>query len=378
MFYISYYTTHDDVRASSPAANAKTLSISKALAANGIRVTILSTCTVAKSGKGFVKGRRFSVDENVNCKQIPFFITGFGPFRRIQYILANIYLFFVLVFCTKKDENVLFYHAVERASVVALAQKIRRFRLILEVEEIYANASKLSPREIEAEKRDIACADAFIFPTVMLNGVVNTSGKPYAIIHGTYEVTAEYPDNSFNDDKIHVVYAGTLSRLKGGAYAAAEAALFLDSGYHIHILGFGSDADVSSISDTIKRVSVKTDCSVTYDGCFAGEKYERFIQNCHIGLSTQNPQADFNDTSFPSKIFTYMSNGLQVVSADIPVVRTSAVNDYINYYSEQTPEGIANAIKSVPATPSFDPRQVIDKLNTDFKNDIKTVIQEKT
>lgn len=377
MFYVSYYTTPDDVRASSPAANAKTLSISKALAANGIRVTILSTCTVAKSGKGFVKGRRFSVDENVDCKQIPFFITSFGPFRRIQYILANIYLFLVLVFCTKKNENVLFYHAVERASVVALAQKIRRFRLVLEVEEIYANASKLSPREIEAEKRDIACADAFIFPTVMLNDVVNTSDKPYAIIHGTYDVTAEYPDNSFKDDKIHVVYAGTLSHLKGGAYAAAEAALFLDSGYHIHILGFGSDADVSSINDTIKRVSVKTDCSVTYDGCLAGEKYERFIQKCHIGLSTQNPQADFNDTSFPSKIFTYMSNGLRVVSADIPVVRTSAVNDYMNYYSEQTPEGIADAIKSVPATSLFDPRQVIDKLNADFKNDIKTVIQEK-
>ena len=377
MFYISYYTTPDDVRASSPAANAKTLSISKALVANGINVTILSTCTVAKSGKGFVKGRKFPVDKNVNCKQIPFFITRFGPLCRIQYILANIYLFLVLVFCTKKNENVLFYHAVERASVVALAQKIRRFRLVLEVEEIYANASKLSSREIKAEKRDIACASAFIFPTVMLNDVVNSSGKPYAVIHGTYEATAEYPDNSFGDEKIHVVYAGTLSRLKGGAYAAAEAAQFLDSGYHIHILGFGNDADVSSINDTIKRVSVKTGCSVTYDGCLAGEEYERFIQKCHIGLSTQNPQADFNDTSFPSKIFTYMSNGLQVVSADIPVVKTSAVNDYMNYYSEQTPEGIAAAIKSVPATPSFDPRQVIDKLNADFKIDIKTVIQEK-
>lgn len=377
MFYISYYTTPDDVRASSPAANAKTLSVSKALAANGIKVTILSTCTVAKSGKGFVKGRRFSVDENVDCKQIPFFITGFGPFRRIQYILANIYLFLVLVLCTKKNENVIFYHAVERASVVALAQKIRGFRLVLEVEEIYANASKLSPREIKAEKRDIACAEAFIFPTVLLNDVVNTSGKPYAIIHGTYEAVEEYPQNSFDDDKLHVVYAGTLSRLKGGAYAAAEAALFLDSGYHIHILGFGNDGDIAEINATVKSVSDKTSCTVSYDGCLAGEEYERFMQRCHIGLSTQNPQADFNDTSFPSKIFTYMSNGLQVVSADIPVVRTSAVNDYMNYYSEQTPEGIANSIKAVPATPSFDPRQVIEKLNADFKNDIKTVIQEK-
>ena len=151
----------------------------------------------------------------------------------------------------------------------------------------------------------------------------------------------------------------------------------LDGGYHIHILGFGNEQDISEINSTINAVSSKTACMVSYDGCLSGEEYEKFIQRCHIGLSTQNPQADFNDTSFPSKIFTYMANGLQVVSADIPVVRTSAVNEYMNYYSEQTPQGIANAIKSVPDLSEFDPREVINKLNSDFKNDIMTVIQEK-
>ncbi len=374
MFYISYYTTPDDVRASSPAAVAKTESISKAFASNGIDVTILSTCTVAKSGRGFVKGRKFSVADKVTCKQIPFFITGFGPFRRLQYILANIYLFFTLVFRTKKGENVLFYHAVERASVVALAQKIRGFRLILEVEEIYANASKLSQREIEAEKRDIACAEAFIFPTALLNDAVNKENKPYAVIHGTYETIPPLEGNSFDDDKIHVVYAGTLSRLKGGAYAAAEASLFLDERYHIHILGFGNNELVNDINNTVNSLSSKTKCGISYDGCLSGEDFNRFIQSCHIGLSTQNPQADFNDTSFPSKIFTYMANGIQVVSADIPVVRTSAVNEYMYYYSEQTPEKIADAIKSVEAHWQNDPREIINKLNSDFKRDVIKIL----
>ena len=374
MFYISYYTTPDDVRASSPAAVAKTESIAKAFGADGIDVTILSTCTVAKSGSGFVKGRKFSVAENVSCKQIPFFITSFGPFRRLQYILANIYLFLTLVFCTRRGENVLFYHAVERASVVALAQKLRGFRLILEVEEIYANASKLSQREIEAEKRDIACAEAFIFPTSMLNDAVNKGGKPYAIIHGTYETIQPLENNSFNDDKIHVVYAGTLSRIKGGAYAAAEAALHLDDKYHIHILGFGSDELVNDINKTVSELASETKCGLSYDGCLGGDDFNRFIQSCHIGLSTQNPQADFNDTSFPSKIFTYMANGIQVVSANIPVVRTSAVNEYMYYYSEQTPEQIAAAIKAVDLSGEFDPRDVINKLNLDFKEEIKDII----
>lgn len=374
MLYISYYTTPDDVRASSPAAVAKTESIAKAFAANGIDVTILSTCTVARSGKGFVKGRKFSVSDKVVCKQIPFFITNFGPLRRLQYILANIYLFLKLVFCTQKGENVAFYHAVERASVVSLAQRIRGFRLILEVEEIYANASKLSEREIEAEKRDIACAEAFIFPTSMLNDAVNKEGRPYAIIHGTYETIQPLTNNSFDDDKIHVVYAGTLSRIKGGAYAAAEAALHLDNKYHIHILGFGSDELVNDIKKTVSELASETKCGLSYDGCLGGDDFNRFVQSCHIGLSTQNPQADFNDTSFPSKIFTYMANGIQVVSANIPVVRTSAVNEYMYYYSEQTPEQIAAAIKAVDLSGRFDPRDVINKLNLNFKEEIKEII----
>ena len=83
MLYITYYTTPDDKRKSSPAANAKALSISKALAANGIDVTLLSTCTVAKSGR-FIKGRRFEVSKGVTCKQYSLFNTGFGPLRRLQ------------------------------------------------------------------------------------------------------------------------------------------------------------------------------------------------------------------------------------------------------------------------------------------------------
>ena len=40
MIYITYYTTPDDLRKNSPAANSKTVSISKALAKNGINVEI--------------------------------------------------------------------------------------------------------------------------------------------------------------------------------------------------------------------------------------------------------------------------------------------------------------------------------------------------
>ena len=49
----------------------------------------------------------------------------------------------------------------------------------------------------------------------------------------------------------------------------------------------------------------------------------KFIQKCQIGLCTQNIDAAFNTTSFPSKILSYMSNGLEVVGVNIAAIKNS-------------------------------------------------------
>ena len=371
MIYITYYTTPDDKRKSSPAANAKAISISKALAKNGIDVKILSTCTVAKEGK-FIKGRKFKLQDGVECKQYALYNTSFGPFRRLQYYFANIRVFTYLLLHAKKGENVLFYHAIERSFPILLAKKIKKFRLILEAEEIYSNASKLSEKYQKAEYECLNSADAYIFPTIMLNEKINVDGKPYCIIHGTYdpEPIISVP----NKEKIHVVYAGTLDPNKGGAVSAVESSRYLNENYHLHILGFGTDDLVVGIREKVAEASKHTDCTVTYDGCLLGEEYSRFVQECNIGLSTQNPNANFNDTSFPSKILSYMANGLRVVTVRIPVVESSDVNDDMIYYDEQTPEKIAEAIMSVNIDPTYDPRKKISMLNKKFCEDIKKVL----
>ena len=61
-------------------------------------------------------------------------------------------------------------------------------------------------------------------------------------------------------------------------------------------------------------------------------------------MSTQNPAAAFNATSFPSKVLVYLSNGLKVVSIHIPAIAQSAVADNLYFYDVQTPEKIAEAI----------------------------------
>lgn len=271
-----------------------------------------------------------------------------------------------------KGDTLMVYHSLGYAGLVRILKRLKGFRLVLEVEEIYADVTG-SDKAREKEYKLLRRADAYIFPTELLNEKLNSEHKPHCIIYGTYQVE-ENRHCFFNDGKIHVVYAGTFDPRKGGAAAAATAAVFLPVNYHVHILGFGSKADTEQLKQVIAKISAKSTATVTYDGCLSGEEYIRFIQSCDIGLSTQNPDAAFNGTSFPSKILSYMANGLRVVSVRIPAIERSAIGDLVTYYDTQTPESIAKAIQSVDMSAPYDSRAEIRTLDESFLRDITDVL----
>lgn len=272
------------------------------------------------------------------------------------------------------------YHSLAYMSLLTKAKRKIGFNLILEVEEIYGDVTG-DAKTVAREMAFFPLADSYIFPTQLLDEKINTAKKPSVIIHGTYKVEADR-NCKFDDDEIHrhnkrvihCVYAGTFDPRKGGAIAAAAAAEYLPDNYHIHILGFGSDEDVRKMKDLIAEISNRSDAKVTYDGLLSGEDYIRFIQSCDIGLSTQNPDAAFNATSFPSKILSYMANGLRVVSIRIPAIERSAVGRYMYYYDAQTPKEIAKAIMAVDTTDGYDGRKIISCLNGQFCSEIKELI----
>lgn len=269
----------------------------------------------------------------------------------------------------KKEDTVIAYHSVAYMNLLLKAKKKIGFRLILEVEEIYADVAGNAKGRVQ-EEQFFKYADAYIFPTQLLDKTINTLKKPSVIIHGTYQVESKRGQNIFfKTDKmpntVHCVYAGTFDPKKG-SLDAILATEYLPSNYHVHILGFGTEKDKQAVKDCIAQTSEKSIATVTFDGLLSGEEYIRFIQSCEIGLSTQNPDAEFNATSFPSKILSYMANGLRVVSIRIPAIEQSAVGDYLQYYEKQTPEEIAKAILSVDFSDGYDGRKIISNLDSSF------------
>lgn len=370
IFYLAHYDFPNSVekRYRAPAACTKIEYICEALASIGYKVELISASNTSGS---LLPSAEKDMCENVRVH----FLHGFkrGSKLRNKFSTALFYanLLFYLLKNVKADDTLIAYHSLALIRVLRIVKSVKKCRLILEVEEIYGDVIG-NPKIVDKELQFFSYADAYLFPTQLLDEKVNIDCKPSVIVHGTYKAEQDRGER-FEDDLIHVVYAGTFDPRKGGV-AAAAAAEFLPANYHVHILGFGSESDTQTIKEQVAEVSKKAEAKITCEGLLSGEDYIRFIQKCHIGLSTQNPEADFNATSFPSKILSYMANGLNVVSIRIPAVETSAVADLIIFYDEQTPEQIAATILQVNLNSNADSRLALSELNEKFECQLKMLL----
>ena len=211
------------------------------------------------------KGKTVQISEGTSLKLFSCIGTGALPKRVLGRNLLKLKLFLYLLFHLQKNETMIVYHSVAYARLVTLLRRLKKFQLILEVEEIYADVNG-KERDRKKEYQVFAVADAYIFPAERLNQKINTKGKPYTLICGTYQVEQDRKccfDAPGMQNKIHCVYAGTFDPRKGGAQMAIRAAQYLPENYHMHVLGFGSDRDMQETLELLEQVRKESKCTLT-------------------------------------------------------------------------------------------------------------------
>lgn len=372
--YIAHFdhpSNENEGRVYALSASAKIEYISEVLSRIGHNVLIVSPSQTRH--RKYYPGKIVRINPMVRLKLFPTFPRGHVGQRTFRILAGKALLLSYLLLHTRRNEPVVVYHSLSFQRAVSIAKAVRRFRLILEVEEIYQDAVPASRFNRRAEYELFKRADAFIFSTELLNDKLNPRGKPHAIVYGTYR-TSRLTESPARDGVTHVVYAGTLNPGKGGAAAAVAAAAYLDETYHVHIIGFGSDRDLQIIQDIISEVNSTSRVRVSYDGVLQGAEYSNFLGRCDIGLSTQDPTALFNNTSFPSKILTYLAHGLKVVTVRIPAVERFPGSHELYYYDHQEPSEIAATIRRAAHSQRSGSIALLQHLDENFESQLRAML----
>lgn len=371
--YIGFYDRPDSLykRASALSATNKMDYICDALHTLGFAVHIISPSWIVEANNSWQRQRTTVVS---TCKKLTL-CPSFGSTSRLalyfKIIISLTWLFCYLVITCKKNETILAYHTPWLSLPLRMAKAVKGFRLILEVEEIYADVSLLHPYFDVMEKRLLRSADSYLLSTYLLKNKVDDS-KRYAIIHGVYTVS-EVLSTPFNDGKVHLLYAGIIDSHKQGAFNAVECSQYLSEQYVLHVIGFGETDKLCARIDELNRTNK---CQIYFDGTKSGEEYVRYCQMCHIGLSTQKMVGEYLQTSFPSKILSYLSMGLNVVSCYVECVAESKIGSLVTYYHDDDPKEIARAVMSVPLRRGSDLQKAIAKLHQSFMDELKVIVAD--
>lgn len=375
LYYLGYYNCEQIAaeyrKAPPPAMNKMNYIISVLSDIAPGKVMVVSPCET--TAYQYIKGSIHEINNGIALKTFDSFQSKYKILRGIGHKWTKTQLFLFLLKHIKSEDTILVYHSLPLIKIIKWIRAIKGCKLVIEVEELYSDVredSNLRRKEINY----LRLADQYIMITELLNKEVNQLNKPAIISHGTYRTNPKYCEKR-SDGKIHVVYAGSFNPIKGGALAAIEAAKYLDEKYVLHILGKGSPTDTESVCQRINQMKLLSNCQIIYEGYKTGIDFDRFIQSCHIGLSTQQPDGKYNASSFPSKILMYMSNGLSVVSVRIPAVESSLIGEFVYYYDEPIPQKIAQAVKEVSV--EF-PVQICEKLamlDNTFHSDLSNMFE---
>lgn len=296
-------------------------------------------------------------------------------FRIISKCKSRLWLVNYLLKNTKKNEVVFFWDSpvlYEPLILFRLLDK-KKVKILYFASEFYEDVCSLGKLKRKMEWKLFNDADMLLVSTGLLDQKINQSGKKSIILHGTYNSVPKFKEK-FTDGLIHIIYAGIINSHKG-SQKAVEIAPHLSANYHINIIGYGKKDDIDELKKNIKKSNEVNDCKISYDGVLFGEEYYRYLQKCDIGICSQDLNAKYNESSFPSKILSYMSNGLRVVSVDLITVRNSEIGDMVYFTSSDSAEDFAKAIVEMDMNKPYDSRAAIAELDGKFVRDLEALLK---
>jgi len=347
--------------------------IAATVKATGADVNLVS---VAPAKKGCFGGYRKQIDDRETHTYLPSVVSQNRILSKLCFILNNIIILAYLISNTKKEDTVLVYHSLYHRLWLNLYRRFSSRDIVLQIEDVFSELAdgergfQRTEWNLLRSMKKCICVNDIVFKSLQ-------SVPEKIVSYGSYLLPPRYEVPAH--EGIRLVYAGVIERERKAAFLAVEAMRHLTDGYELCILGFGKDADLAALQRLIADVNQQLGReAVTFHGRLSGQQYWQFLQGCDIALSTHAYTAESISSAnhtFPSKVLTYLANGLPVVAQKLDVLEQSSVCDFFSFYETANPEEIAKAVLSVRRTGADAPRKMIEDLNRDFEQKMEELLK---
>lgn len=348
--------------------------VCSAIVRAGYNVQIISPSWIGERGNGkYEKQQTVKVDDDISVTFCPSWRTSNKIAGYIKIIFSLNWLFLYLLFKARKNEKILVYHTSWLSIPIRMVNLFKRFKLVLEVEEIYGKVWKNKKLLNMMENGLIPSADYYILVSDLLAKILGISQS--IILYGGYVYIDKKANDTNKNGHINIVYAGSIDTTRNAAFNIVETVKYLNNNYIVNILGFGGEEQIQKLKQQILDMNntLKREACL-YHGIKPEREFTKFLHSCQIGVNSQMV-GDYFNTAFPSKILTYLSHNLIVVSTPIKSVVESALSDMINFADSDSPEDIAKAIMAVDINHPYDSMARIKELDEKFVDDIGKLLK---
>ena len=189
--------------------------------------------------------------------------------------------------------------------------------------------------------------DGYIFLTEYMDKAVNPKNKPYLVIEG--QCDSKVPPKSEGEPyetengKQVIIYAGNIREIYGVGYFAKGFLMADLPNAELHIYGHGD-----FLSELLELC--KQNPNLRYMGVKPNSEIVEEEQRAALLVNPRPTAPEYTKYSFPSKNMEYMASGTPLLTTKLP----GMPEDYyphIYLLEDETPEGAANALKTILSTP---------------------------